>query len=100
MYKSILKQKAMNSKKLIVGIVAGLAVGTVIGMLFAPEDGKRIRKKMIRMGEEITDNLNDKFHKFIGSLNEKIENTMEDVSNFAERANETSEQVDDGSNQN
>ena len=100
MYKSILKQIAMNSKKLIVGIVAGLAVGTVIGMLFAPEDGKRIRKKMVSMAEEITDGLNDKFHKFIDRLNEKIENTMEYVSNFAERANETSEQVDDGSNQN
>jgi gas vesicle protein len=50
----------MNSKKALVGIVAGIAAGVVLGVLFAPEKGSRIRKGIARKGEDLADALCDK----------------------------------------
>jgi len=69
----------MNSVKLIVGIVTSLAVGTAIGILFAPEKGSKSRKKIFNKGENITEDLEKKFNVFISDARKLYESVSRDA---------------------
>lgn len=62
----------MDSKKALLGIVAGFAAGVVVGVIFAPDKGARIRRGIVRKGEDLADALSDrvdeKFDELINSL--------------------------------
>jgi len=42
----------VNSKKVIVGVVDGIAAGALLAILFAPKKGSEIRKKIHKLGGE------------------------------------------------
>jgi gas vesicle protein len=46
---------------LIAGILAGAAAGAALGILYAPDKGTETRRKITRKGEELRDNLRQKF---------------------------------------
>jgi gas vesicle protein len=55
----------MTTGKVILGVVAGLAAGAVLGVLFAPGKGIDTRNKIARKGKDLTDELNHTIeHKF------------------------------------
>jgi len=74
----------MDSGKVFLGVLAGLAAGAVLGILFAPEKGSDTRKKLSKKGERYADSLKDKFNEFLESISEKFEEVKENVSDFAE----------------
>ena len=90
----------MNSKKVLLGVVAGVAAGALLGILFAPDHGKKIRKKIAEMGEEFADGLKGKFGHFVDGLIDKIEETQDDVSHLARKGEEKMEKFEDVSLQN
>lgn len=45
----------------VVGLLAGLAVGAVLGVLFAPDSGKKIREQISDKALGLTDNMKDGF---------------------------------------
>jgi gas vesicle protein len=49
----------MKNIEVLGGIVAGVFIGTAIGLLFAPEEGSEIRKKIITEAERRADNIID-----------------------------------------
>lgn len=55
-----------DPKNLIGGFIAGAAVGIAIGMLLAPNDGKKTRQSIVDGSVKLKDNL-------VGSVNESIE---------------------------
>jgi gas vesicle protein len=69
----------MSSGKLLLGVLAGVAAGAVLGILFAPDKGTVTRKKISSKGEEYADALKDKFDEFLKSFNEKLERTNEET---------------------
>lgn len=66
----------MNSKKALFGIVAGIAAGVVLGVLFAPEKGSRTRKGIVRKGEDLADALRDKVDERLDELMDSISGRM------------------------
>jgi gas vesicle protein len=52
-----------NTSKIVVAAAAGIVVGAVIGLLFAPEKGSETRKKMTDEGKKFYDDVKDKFRK-------------------------------------
>jgi gas vesicle protein len=50
-----------NTSKILVALAAGIAVGGVLGVLFAPEKGSETRKKISEEGKKIVDNVKNKF---------------------------------------
>jgi gas vesicle protein len=43
----------MNTAKVIVGVLAGVAVGAAIGILFSPDKGANTRKKLTKKSDDI-----------------------------------------------
>ncbi len=52
----------MSRGKIVLGVLAGLAAGALIGILFAPDKGSETRKKIVRKGEDYVDSLRDKIN--------------------------------------
>jgi gas vesicle protein len=76
----------MSKGKVILGVLAGVAVGAVLGVLFAPDKGWNTRKRIVKKGEDIADDLRDKFDEFLDSLSAKADEVKEDISDFSEKS--------------
>ena len=48
----------MNNGKVLLGVLAGIAAGTVLGILLAPEKGADTRKNILKKGEDLANRLN------------------------------------------
>jgi len=87
----------MSSGKVFLGLLAGVAAGTLLGILFAPGKGSDTRKKYSKKGEDFVDTLKEKFNEFLDSVLENFEEAKEEVSGNAEegksRSGETEKKV-------
>lgn len=63
----------MNSSKVLLGVLGGVAAGALAGILFAPEKGSKTRKKIKYKANDGVDVLKDKFDSLLESLNDKYE---------------------------
>lgn len=75
----------MSTGKVLLGALAGLAAGALIGVLFAPEKGSVTRTKISKKGEDYADAVKDKFNDFIDNVNEKFETVKETVKNDVDK---------------
>ena len=89
-------------KKIAYSLLAGIAVGTVVGILVAPDKGKRTQRKLLKKGKDVSDDLKDKFEDLIDSFKDNLDTTsdyidkarskyekyMENVSDYTEKAKE------------
>jgi len=74
----------MNSGKVLLGVLAGVAVGGLLGILFAPEKGSTTRKNISKKSGDYADSLKEQFNGFLDSISEKFEEVKEEVSEFAD----------------
>ena len=74
----------MSSKKVLLGVLGGIAAGALLGILFAPKKGSDTRKKISRKSEDITDNIKEHFNNVIDSVSEKFDKIKSEVSEFKE----------------
>ncbi|MBK8703077.1 MAG: YtxH domain-containing protein [Saprospiraceae bacterium] len=74
----------MNNGKLLLGILAGLAAGAAMGILFAPDKGASTRKKITNKGDAYLNELGNKFSDLIDGVVKKIETVKEDALRLAE----------------
>jgi gas vesicle protein len=63
-----LKKKAMNAGKVLLGVLAGAAVGASLGILFAPDKGSETRKKIVQKGVDLKDSVKDRIDGFADIL--------------------------------
>jgi gas vesicle protein len=69
----------MTTGKAILAVMAGIAAGAALGILFAPDKGTNTRKKIIRKGEDLVDELGDTIEHKYEALEEKIEDKVKSV---------------------
>lgn len=53
----------MTKGKALLGVLAGVAAGAALGILFAPDRGENTRKKIAKSGEDLADAVNDRIEK-------------------------------------
>ena len=63
----------MSSSKVLLGILGGVAAGALMGVLFAPSEGKKTRKKILYKANGSADALKGKFDSALESMNKKYE---------------------------
>ena len=63
----------MEKGNVVTGLLAGVAVGAVLGILFAPEKGSETRKKIANKGKDSLDELKTKYNDAIDVITSKLE---------------------------
>ncbi|AKP53114.1 YtxH domain-containing protein [Cyclobacterium amurskyense] len=74
----------MKSAKIILGTLAGVAIGVQIGLLIAPEKGKTTRKKLSQKGEGYLKEINGQFDHIVKGMNEKLDKMNKNIASVAE----------------
>jgi gas vesicle protein len=69
----------MSTGKVVVGVLAGLAVGALLGVLFAPDKGSETRKKIAKKGEDTVEGLKERLDELLKNFAEKFEAARADV---------------------
>ena len=64
----------MKNTDVVVGILGGLAVGAILGVLFAPDKGSNTRRKIAEKGTDLKDNLKGNFNDFVASIEDQYSN--------------------------
>lgn len=87
----------MGSGKVLLGVLAGVAVGATLGILFAPDKGSNTRKKISRKADDYSEELEEQFNDFIKTVTRKFEDMKEDagvmVENGKHKAEDAMEEV-------
>jgi gas vesicle protein len=84
----------MSSGKVLLGVLAGVAAGALLGILFAPDKGSVTRKKLLKKGEDFTEGLKEKFNEFLDRVTEKFDEVREEVSGIAKQGKTKSEEAE------
>jgi gas vesicle protein len=69
----------MSTGKVVLGVLAGVATGALIAVLFAPDKGTETRKKISKKGRELTDELKDKIEEVIDHITKKCDHIKDEV---------------------
>ena len=75
----------MNSGKVLLGVLAGVAAGAALGILFAPDKGSSTRKNIAKKGSDYADELGEKFNGFIDSITDKSDTVKQEAMNMVEK---------------
>ncbi len=69
----------MNSGKVLFGVLTGAVTGAVLGILFAPEKGSAIRKKISKKSKIYTESVKKQFNELLESASKKLDNVKEEM---------------------
>ncbi len=67
----------MKTKNAILGIIGGVAVGALLGVLFAPDKGSNTRKKIAKKGSDLEKDIKSKLDDFVSKISNKTKETIE-----------------------
>lgn len=62
----------MKTSRALLGVVAGLAAGAALGILFAPDKGERTQRKIRRRAEDLMDEMEDGLEERFGRMRSKV----------------------------
>ena len=83
----------MKSEKILLGVLAGVAVGALLGVLFAPDKGSNTRKKLLNKGEDYADALKEKFDELLGNVIDRSESANQDAEELVSKGKAKYEEV-------
>jgi len=81
----------MSTGKVVLGALAGLATGAILGILFAPDKGSETRKKIKDKSKGSIDDLKSKYNGVIDNLTSKLEQVKRNGQSHVEDAYEYAE---------
>jgi gas vesicle protein len=63
----------MSTGKFLLGVLSGVAVGALLGVLFAPDKGSATREKIKTKSKDYANDLHDKLDDLLSGLNDKFD---------------------------
>jgi len=75
----------MSNSKTVLGFLAGAAVGSILGILFAPDKGTETRRKISETSGDVTDSLKSKFSDFVDSIKDSYQGVKDDAEDMADQ---------------
>ncbi|MFN3969660.1 YtxH domain-containing protein [Flavobacterium sp.] len=73
----------MNTNKVVLGVMGGIAIGALAGILFAPAKGSKTRKRIMKKGNNYTKDLKNKFEDMYHNASTKYGSVVEQAKEFA-----------------
>jgi gas vesicle protein len=84
----------MGTGKMLLGLLAGISTGALVGILFAPGKGSSTRRRISQRSEEYLNELGVKFDEFIDGISTSFESAKKDAIHMAEKGNATLEKAE------
>jgi gas vesicle protein len=72
----------MDTGKVVLSVLAGIAAGALLGVLFAPDKGSETRKRIAKKGSDAMDDIKDKYEEILKAITDKLEEAKEEASNL------------------
>ena len=69
----------MNSSKVLLGVLGGVAAGAIAGILFAPAKGSKTRKRILDKGQCYVDGMKGKFEELSKDFTDKYETILQEA---------------------
>jgi gas vesicle protein len=69
----------MKTTNILLGVLAGAAVGAIAGVLLAPHKGSKTRKLIVDKGEEYVDDLKEKLSDLSDVISDKYNGITDDA---------------------
>lgn len=63
----------MSKGKIVLGVLAGIAAGTVLGVLIAPDKGSETRRKIKQKGENLVDGVKNSVTSMVDDVSGKFD---------------------------
>ena len=83
--KKFTKMSRERNSGIVLGLLAGAAIGSLLGVLFAPEKGVETRRKLRRKAEDLRDEALDHYEHLRDQALERYENISGKVKQGAEK---------------
>lgn len=75
-----------DNSKVLIGLLAGLAAGAALGLLFAPDKGTDTRDRLAQSLKDLSDSIRDKAADEINNLSNLKDKVVSSVKNRAEQS--------------
>lgn len=75
----------MKTRNLVIGTLAGLTAGAVIGILFAPKRGAVTRRYLAQKGNNYIGEVKEIFTEKMKDVNQKIDALKDEVKNMVKK---------------
>lgn len=72
----------MSKGNVLLGVLAGAAIGALVGVLYAPEKGSETRRKIAKKKDELIDGITNKFNNIIETVTESFDEVKEEAAGF------------------
>lgn len=82
-----------SSGKVISALLLGAAVGSILGILFAPDKGSETRRKISKKGNDLTDAMNEKVQELIEEFKNETEAVKGKAKEFVSNEKSVIEQL-------
>ena len=82
----------MKANKLLLGILAGAAIGVAAGILFAPKKGAVTRRLISKKSKKLSGGVEEKLNDLISGIKTKIE---DEAARLSKKGKKKAEQIDD-----
>ena len=69
----------MSTSKVVFGFLAGAAVGSILGILYAPDKGTETRRKISDSSNDLAESLKSKFGEYVDSVKDTYQNVKENL---------------------
>lgn len=66
----------MTNRKILAGILTGLAAGAAITMVLSSKKGRKASRRLIEKGSGLKDDLKGKFNEFIDQVEQKVQGIL------------------------
>jgi gas vesicle protein len=69
----------MKTGKVLLGVLAGVATGALLGILLAPDKGSNTRKKILSKGEDYAGDVKERFNGVLDTITDKYKSVKQDA---------------------
>ena len=70
------KMKYMTNRKIVAGVLTGLAAGAVISLIVSSKKNYSFSRKMIKKGNNLAEDLKGKFSEFVDRVEDKFQGIL------------------------
>lgn len=84
----------MKTGNVLLGALAGVAVGAILGILFAPAKGTVTRRRISKKGTDYADGLKEQFNEYVDNVSEQFDSMVEKAADLVDFSGEKSSKTE------